>query len=162
VPPERAALDMIARGGASIVSFNMSEPDIEHIMQQSYTMTSSDGGLVAPGAGVPHPRNTGAFARKLAVYVRDRHVLDLESAIRSMTSLPASVFGMKDRGVIREGAIADLAVFDPAKVRDRSTYTDPHLLADGMSYVLVNGVVVVDDGGFTSALPGKVIARASR
>jgi N-acyl-D-amino-acid deacylase len=157
--PERAALDIIARGGASIVSFNMSESDVEHIMQRPYTMTSSDGGLVSPDAGKPHPRNNGAFARKLAVYVRARHVIDLESAIRSMTSLPATVFAMKDRGVIREGAVADIAVFDPAKIRDRATYADPHQLAEGMSYVLVNGVVVIDNGTFTAAMPGKVLTR---
>jgi N-acyl-D-aspartate/D-glutamate deacylase len=157
--PERTALEMIASGGASIVSFNMSESDIEHIMQRPYTMTSSDGGLVPVGAGKPHPRNNGAFARKLAVYVRERHIIDLESAIRSMTSLPATVFGIKDRGVIREGAVADIAVFDLAKIRDRATYTDPHQLADGMSYVLVNGVVVIDNDTFTTAMPGKVLTR---
>jgi N-acyl-D-amino-acid deacylase len=157
--PERTALDMIARGGASIVSFNMAEADIEHIMRQPYTMTSSDGGLTLPGVGKPHPRNNGAFARKLAVYVRERHVVDLETAIRSMTSLPALVFGMKDRGVIREGAAADIAIFNPAKVRDRATYTDPHQIAEGMSYVLVNGVIVVDKGTFTTALPGRVLTR---
>jgi N-acyl-D-amino-acid deacylase len=109
--------------------------------------------------GKPHPRNYGAFARKLAVYVRERGIVSLESAIRSMTSLPASVFGIKDRGQIRAGAFADLAVFDPAKVRDRATYTDPHQLAEGMSYVLVNGVVVVDDGKFTNATPGRVLRK---
>jgi N-acyl-D-amino-acid deacylase len=156
---ERAALDLMARGGASIVSFNMSEQDIEQIMRQPYTMTSSDGGLVLPAEGKPHPRDYGAFARKLALYVRERKTVTLESAIRSMTSLPALVFGMKDRGAIREGAVADIAVFDPASVRDRATYTEPHQLAEGMSYVLVNGVVVVDRGGFTAALPGKVLSK---
>jgi N-acyl-D-amino-acid deacylase len=159
VTPVKAALDMIAKGSVSIVSFNMSEPDIENIMRQPYTMTSSDGGLVLPTEGKPHPRNNGAFARKLNVYVRERHVIGLESAIRSMTSLPATVFGLKDRGVIREGAIADIAVFDPATVRDRATYTDPHRLAEGMSYVLVNGVVVVDNGKFTAATPGQVLRK---
>lgn len=157
--PVKAALDMIAKGTVSIVSFNMSEPDIENIMRQPYTMTSSDGGLVAPGAGKPHPRNNGAFARKLNVYVRERQVIGPESAIRSMTSLPAAVFGFKDRGVLREGAIADIAVFDPAKVRDRATYTDPHQLAEGMSYVLLNGIVVVDNGKFTAATPGQVLRK---
>ena len=94
----------------------MTDRDIDAIMRQPYTMTSSDGGLVAMNEGKPHPRNYGAFARKLAVYVRERGIVSLESAIRSMTSLPASVFGIKDRGQIRAGAFADLAVFDPAKV----------------------------------------------
>ncbi len=159
LPPERAALDLLARGNASIVSFNMTDRDIEAIMRQPYTMTSSDGGLVAMNEGKPHPRNYGAFARKLAVYVRERGTIPLESAIRSMTSLPAAVFGITDRGVIREGAFADLAVFDPAKVRDRATYADPHQLADGMSYVFVNGVAVVNDGTFTNATPGRVLRK---
>jgi N-acyl-D-amino-acid deacylase len=159
VTPEAAALDMMARGNASIVSFNMSEADIRHIMTRPYTMASSDGGLVLPTAGTPHPRDYGAFARRLAVYVRERGVVGLEFAIRSMTSLPASVFGMKDRGVIREGAAADIAIFDPGQVRDVATYTDPHHLAEGMTYVLVNGVLVVDGGKFTDALPGRVLRR---
>jgi N-acyl-D-aspartate/D-glutamate deacylase len=157
--PERAALEMIAEGGASIVSFNMSEDDIEQIMRQPYTMTSSDGGLVLMTAGKPHPRNYGAFSRKLSRYVRERKTLGLEAAIRSMTSLPASVFDLRDRGSIREGAIADIAIFDPAAVRDVATYTDPHHLSVGMDYVFVNGVAVIAAGTFTDALPGSVLRR---
>jgi N-acyl-D-amino-acid deacylase len=109
--------------------------------------------------GKPHPRAYGAFARRLAVYVRERQVVGLEFAIRSMTSLPAAVFGLNGRGVIREGAIADIAIFDPARVKDVATYADPHHLAEGMSFVLVNGVVVLSDGRFTDALPGKVLRK---
>ncbi len=157
--PETVAIDLISRGGASIVSFNMSEDDIERIMRQPWTMTSSDGGLVAPGAGKPHPRNNGAFARKLARYVRGRRTVPLEFAVRSMTSLPAEVFAIKDRGALREGAWADIAIFDPAAVQDRATYADPHQLAAGMAFVLVNGQLVVDGGRFTPALPGRVLRR---
>ena len=157
--PERTALEMIAQGGASIVSFNMWEEDIEQIMRQPYTMTSSDGGLVLMTSGKPHPRNYGAFTRKLERYVRERGTVGLESAIRSMTSLPASVFGLRDRGVIREGAIADIAIFDPAAVHERATYTDPHHLSEGMDYVLVNGVPVISGGTFTTALPGAVLRK---
>jgi len=158
---EAAAIDLLARGNASIVSFNMSERDIRHIMTRTYTMASSDGALVMPGAGQPHPRNNGAFARRLAVYVRERGVVGLEFAIRSMTSLPAAVFGLKDRGVIREGAVADLAVFDLDRIRDRATYVDPHQMAEGMVWVLVNGVPVIADGRFTDALPGRVLRKHS-
>ena len=158
-PPVRVALEMISRQSPSIVSFNMSEDDIAEIMRQPYTMTSSDGGLVAMGEGKPHPRNYGAFARKLARYVRERRTITLEHAIRSMTSLPAAVLGIKDRGVIREGTAADIVVFDPAKVVERATYTEPHQLAEGMSHVLVNGEAVIQDGQFTTALPGKVLRR---
>jgi N-acyl-D-amino-acid deacylase len=158
-PPVLTALELMARQAPSIVSFNMSEDDIAELMKQAYTMTSSDGGLVAMGEGKPHPRNYGAFARKLALYVRDRETITLEHAIRSMTSLPAMVFGMKDRGVIREGAAADIVIFDLARVADRATYTDPHQLAEGMWYVLVNGQVVISEGKFTPAMPGKVLRR---
>lgn len=160
-PPVRVALEMIARGAPSIVSFNMSESDVAHLMQQPYTMTSSDGGLGLPTEGKPHPRNYGAFARKLGLYVRERGVVTLEHAIRSMTSLPAAVFGMHDRGVLREGAAADILIFDPARVVEKSTYVDPHHHAEGMSYVLVNGVVVVDNGRFTDALAGRVLRKAA-
>jgi N-acyl-D-amino-acid deacylase len=159
VPAETAALDLMTRGNASIVSFNMSEEDIRHIMTRPYTMASSDGGLAVAGAGQPHPRNNGAFARRLAVYVRERRTIDLEFAIRSMTSLPAAVFGMKDRGLLREGAAADIAIFALEEVRDRATYADPHALAEGMAWVLVDGVPVIANGKFTDALPGKVLRR---
>jgi N-acyl-D-amino-acid deacylase len=161
MPPVRVALEMIERGSPSIVSFNMSEPDIAHLMRQPYTMTSSDGGLVLLTEGKPHPRNYGAFARKLQRYVRERETVTLEHAIRSMTSLPASVFGMKDRGVIREGAAADIVIFDPAKVVEKSTYVDPHHLAEGMTHVLVNGVAVIAGGKFTDHLPGKVLRKGN-
>jgi N-acyl-D-amino-acid deacylase len=157
--PLRTALELIAEGSPSIVSFNMSEEDIEHLMRQPYTMTSTDGGLVALGEGNPHPRNYGAFPRKLARYVRERRTITLEHAVRSMTSLPAAVFGFTDRGVIREGAFADLVVFDPGQVAEESTYTAPHALARGFEWVLVNGVVVRADGAFTEALPGRVLRK---
>jgi N-acyl-D-amino-acid deacylase len=159
ISPVQAAIAMIRAGGASIVSFNMSEPDIEAIMKAPFTMASSDGGLPTPGVGQPHPRDYGAFARRLAVYVRERHVVPLEFAIRSMTSLPATVFGLADRGVIRPGAFADVVVLDPAAIRDVATYADPQKLAEGVSDVLVNGVAVRLDGAFTDAAPGKVLRK---
>ncbi len=150
-------MSLLQKGDASLVSFNMSERDIELIMRQPFTMTCTDGDLVPFGDGKPHPRGNGAFARKLRVYVNERNVIDLPFAVRSMTSLPAAVFGIADRGIIREGAIADVVVFDPERVRDTATYADPHHLAEGVSYVLVNGDVVLDGGAFTDALPGKVL-----
>lgn len=159
VTPERAAADIVIAGGASIVSFNMSEKDIEAIMRQPWTMGSSDGGLSVPGPSMPHPRDNGAFPRRLAVYVRERGVIALDQAIRTMTSLPASVFGMDGRGEIREGAFADLVVFDPASVVDRATYASPHTLADGMDWVIVNGAVARKDGAFTGARAGRVLKK---
>ena len=161
-PPVEVALDLLARGGASLVSFNMNERDIVEIMRRSYTMTSTDGDLVRMGVGKPHPRGYGAFARKLAVYVRERGVIDLPYAVRSMTSLPAAVFGMKDRGVLRPGAWADVLLFDPDKVRDVATYLDPHHLSAGMHTILVNGEIVLDGGRFTGKLPGRVVVPERR
>jgi N-acyl-D-amino-acid deacylase len=159
VSPVKAAMDIMAAGNASIVSYNMSEQDIASIMRAPFTMASSDGGLVAVGAGHPHPRDYGAFARRLGVYVRDRKVVPLEFAVRSMTSLPASVFGLTDRGVIRPGAFADLVIFDPATIRDMATYEEPQKLAEGVSDLLVNGVPVRLDGKFTDQAPGRVLRR---
>ena len=155
----QTALELIAQGSPSIVSFNMSEDDIEHLMQQPYTMTSTDGGLVAMTEGNPHPRNYGAFPRKLARYVRERQAIGFEHAVRSMTSLPAAVFGLQDRGVIRVGAAADVVIFDPAAVEEKSTYTAPHQLAAGFTDVVVNGIVVREKGTFTDALPGRVLKK---
>jgi N-acyl-D-amino-acid deacylase len=159
VTPEQAAVDVVLAGGASIVSFNMSEQDIELLMKQSWTMASSDGGLSLPGPSRPHPRGNGAFARRLAFYVRDRHVLPIEQAIRGMTSMPAQVFGFTDRGEIRAGAFADIVIFDPAKVQDKATYQDPHQIAEGMSWVIVNGQIARRELEFTGARGGRALKR---
>jgi N-acyl-D-amino-acid deacylase len=157
--PEEAAMELMSRGNVSIVSFNMSEDDIRQIMTRPYTMASSDGGLILPSEGKPHPRDYGAFARRLGLYVRERKVVDLPFAVRSMTTLPAMVFGIADRGVIRAGAFADLVLFDPARVREVASYADPHHLSEGMDYVLLNGVVAVEEGAFTARLGGRVLRK---
>ena len=158
--PIETAADLIRGGGVSIVSYNMHDDDVETLMVQPWTMTSSDGGLVTMGEGVPHPRTYGAFARKLRLYVEEKGTVDLAHAVRSMTSLPAAVFDMPDRGSLREGAIADIAVFDLASVRDLAEYTDPHRYSEGMVHVFVNGESVVSDGAFTGRRPGRVLRRA--
>ncbi len=152
VEPIDLALELLDDGGAGVVSFNMSEDDIAHIMRQDYTMTSSDGGLVAVGEGKPHPRFYGAHPRKVARYVRDRRVVSLSHAIRSMTSLPATVFDIVDRGQLRPGAWADVVVFDLEEFVDKATYADPHQLAEGVAHVLVNGQPAGD-----SVLAGRVL-----
>ncbi len=151
------ALLETADGG--LVSFSMSERDITHIMRQPWTMTCTDGDLTAPGQGKPHPRGYGAFARKLGVYVRERDVLTLADAVRSMTSLPAQVFGLKDRGAIRRGARADLVIFDPLTIRDAATYTSPQELAVGVRDVVVNGVIALRAGTPALVTPGRVLGR---
>jgi N-acyl-D-amino-acid deacylase len=159
VSPEQVAIDIVLAGGASIVSFNMSEDDIATIMRQPWTMGSTDGGLVTPGASQPHPRNNGAMARRISRYVRDRGTVTLEHAIRTMTSLPARVFGFTDRGEVRAGAFADVVVFDLARVQDRATYDRPHELSAGFDWVIVNGEVARRDGEFTAARAGRVLRR---
>ena len=157
VPPEEYALQLLEKGDASLVSFNMSEADIETIMRQPWTMTCTDGDLVPMNVGKPHPRAYGAFARKLKRYVVERGSVDVPTAIRSMTTLPATVFGLKDRGQLRPGAFADVLVFDLARINDAATYEDPHRLAEGIDEIIVNGVAARRNGAFTGALAGRVL-----
>ena len=155
--PEEYALTLLERGDAGLVSFNMSEDDIALIMRQPWTMTCTDGGLQPVTEGKPHPRAYGAFPRKLERYVRERRVVDLPFAVRSMTALAAEVFGIKDRGVVREGAFADLLVFDLATVKETATYENPHQIAEGVESIVVNGKAVRARGQFNDALPGRVL-----
>lgn len=157
--PLDTAADLIRGGSVSIVSFNMSDDDVETLMVQPWTMTSSDGDLVPWQEGVPHPRSYGAFPRKIRLYVEEEGVVPLDQAIRSMTSLPALVYGMEDRGTLRSGALADVVVFDLDRIRDTAEYTDPHQLAEGMVWVFVNGQAAVADGEFTGALAGRVLQK---
>jgi len=158
--PENAAeiaIEIQMKGGCSAIYHAISEQDVERIMRYPNTMIASDGGIMAKGGSVPHPRNYGTFARVLGVYVRERGVLTLEDAVRKMTSLPANRIGLRDRGLIREGMIADLVLFDPATVADKATFLDPHQYAVGVTHVWVNGIAVLADGIMTGKLPGRVL-----
>lgn len=159
VDPVDLTLDLLRAGGASIVSFNMNDWDIANFMRQPWTMTSSDGNVTVMGRGVPHPRWYGTFPRKIRKYVKEDHVVSLEHAIRSMTSLSAGVMRLEHRGVIAPGNVADLVVFDLDQLRDLATYQNPHQLCEGMVYVLVNGSFALDDGEFTDAMTGRVLRR---
>ena len=110
---------------------------------------------------MPHPRSYGTNARVLAEFVRARGTITLEDAIRRMTSLPARTFRLGDRGLIREGMAADLVLFDPARVQDRATYQKPHQYTEGFDYVLVNGVVMVEEGRLTGARGGRILRHRS-
>lgn len=134
---------------AMIICQSMIESDIKAFFQQPWVMVASDGGIANS-----HPRGAGTFPRVLGVYVREKHWLTLTEAIRKMTSLPAQRLSWKDRGVIREGAIADLVLFNPDTIIDRSTYTNPGALPTGIEKVFVNGVLVWEKGKSTSARPG--------
>jgi N-acyl-D-amino-acid deacylase len=152
------------RGSVACVYFIIDEADLELAMKQPWVAVGSDGSALAIDgplrAGVPHPRNFGTFPRVLGRYVRERKVISLEEAIRKMTTLPASILGLSDRGAIKEGQWADLVLFDPATVADKATFEDPFQYPVGIDTVLVNGTVVLDEGKHTNARPGKVLKRA--
>ena len=150
-------LEIERNGGASAVFHNMSEADLRALASHPNTMFASDSGVRKFGEGVPHPRGYGNNARVLGQYVRELRLLRLEDAIRRMTLLPATTFQLKDRGVVRVGAWADLVVFDPAKVTDKATFKEPHQYAEGFRLVLVNGVPVIEADQHTGARPGQVI-----
>jgi N-acyl-D-amino-acid deacylase len=149
--------DLMAAGGASMTYRLMGDEDIERIMRYPFTAIASDGGVTQMGVGNPHPRSYGTNARVLREYVQGRKVLMLEDAIRRMTSLPARTFGLRDRGLIREGMAADLVIFDPARVEDKATYTRPHQYSQGFDFVAVNGTLVVDEGKLTEQRPGQAL-----
>lgn len=152
-------LEGMKNGGASMVYHVMDEGDVQRIMKHPWTAIASDGSLGQPGEGVPHPRAYGTFPRVLGRYARDLKVLTLPEAIRKMTSLPAARMGLRDRGRIAQGMMADLVVFNPATVADKATFTAPHQYPVGIDYVVVNGQVEVDDGKMTAARAGRVLRR---
>ena len=149
--------ELMDAGGAGMTYRLMGDQDIERIMRYPFTAIASDGGVVQMGVGNPHPRSYGTNARVLSEYVRTRGVLTLEDAIRRMTSLPARTFGLRDRGLIREGMSADLVLFDPARVEDKATYVKPHQYSQGFDFVAVNGKLVVDEGKLTEQRPGQAL-----
>lgn len=148
-------------GGARMRGFSMDEGDMEAFAKQPWVATSTDAGIaLLDGPPSTHARFYGSFPRKIRHYAIDRGAITVESAIRSSTSLPARIMGLKDRGLIREGMAADLVIFDLATIRDKATFFEPHQYSEGVEYVFVNGVAVVDQSKPTWALPGKVITRA--
>ena len=155
-----AARDMLLEGGASMVYHLMSDEDVDRILRHPQVSIASDASAIVYGEGIPHPRGYGDNARVLGRYVRDRHVISLEEAIRKMTSLPAAHFRLPNRGIVRTGYAADLVLFDPAKVADAATFESPHQYAVGIPYVIVNGVVTVKSGRQTDARAGQVIANS--
>jgi N-acyl-D-amino-acid deacylase len=147
-------------GGARMRGFSMDERDLEYIAGQPWVATSTDGGIALPSDGpTTHARFYGSFTRKIRHYALERGALTMEHAIRAGTSLPARIMGLTDRGLIREGMAADLVVFDLETIRDTATFFDPHQHSEGIDYVFVNGVAVVDGGMRTLALPGRVLVR---
>jgi N-acyl-D-aspartate/D-glutamate deacylase len=144
----------------------MSEDDLVTGMRHPLVMVGSDAFATSPAAGLggsrPHPRTYGCYPRVLGTYVRDRSVLSLEMAVHKMTAMPARRLGMADRGEVRAGAIADLVVFDPETVGERSTYADPQQYPAGIPHVCVGGRLVVRDSQPTGARPGRVLRHVGR
>lgn len=138
-------LDIIRIGGAEMVFHSMQESDLDNILKNPLCMVISDSGIRQFGVGVPHPRGYGSNARVLAVYVREKHLVTLQDAIRKMTSLPAQRFHLTGRGLLKPGMYADILVFDAGKVRDNATYEHPHAYSSGFKYVFVNGALTVDN-----------------
>jgi N-acyl-D-amino-acid deacylase len=153
-------LEISAGGTASGIFHGMHEGDLRRFLVQPETMFASDAGPRRLGQAVPHPRGYGNNARVLGRYVRELGLIPLEEAVRRMTQLPARTFNLRDRGELRPGAVADLVVFDPAKVSDPSTFSDPHHYAVGFSEVLVNGTPVIRGGTLTAARPGRPVRRS--
>jgi dihydroorotase/N-acyl-D-amino-acid deacylase len=145
----------------SVAVFGMSEPDVSLALQQPWVSVDNDSSGTSPdgilGQEHPHPRAYGTFPRILRKYVREEHKLTLEDAIRKFSALPAQRMRLTDRGVLKAGLSADIVIFDPATVHDVATFENPNQLSQGMEYVLVNGVPVVDQSKMTGALPGRVL-----
>jgi N-acyl-D-amino-acid deacylase len=139
-------------GGARMRGFSIDEADVEHFMQQDFTATCTDGAM-----RIEHPRSWGTFPRKIQRYVQQRNAISLPFAIRSMTSLPAQILGLKNRGRLEPGYWADVVIFDPAAITEKSTSFQPRQYPAGIPYVFVNGTAVVDQGKFTDVTPGKVL-----
>src|SRR6266446_686511 len=161
--PMDALFDLLVEDHAltSVAVFGMSEPDVSLALQQPWVSVDNDSSGTSPegilGREHPHPRAYGTFPRILRKYVREEHKLPLEDAIRKFTALPAQRMRFTDRGVLKAGMCADIVIFDPAAIHDIATFENPNQLSQGMDYVLVNGVPVIDQTTMTGALPGKVL-----
>ncbi|MGA2387397.1 MAG: D-aminoacylase [Candidatus Sulfotelmatobacter sp.] len=152
---------LIEDPSAGVAVFGMSQPDVTLALQQPWVSIDNDSSGTSPdgllGQEHPHPRAYGTFPRILSKYVREDKALSLPDAIRKMTALPAQRLRLTDRGVLKAGLWADVVIFDPATIRDLATFDNPNQLSEGMEYVLVNGVPVIDHAKMTGALPGKVL-----
>jgi N-acyl-D-amino-acid deacylase len=156
MPLEDAAIEL-GLMNTLVVSHAVSEEDIEYLMKKDYVATGSDGAGPPMGIGTPHSRSYTTFLHKIKKYAQERGAVSVAHAIRSQTSLPAGIMGWSDRGWIKEGYAADIAVIDLENIRTASDITHPHQYAEGVEYLLINGAVVIDGGNFTGELPGQVL-----
>ncbi|HWM79420.1 MAG TPA: amidohydrolase family protein, partial [Methylomirabilota bacterium] len=165
--PLDAAIELIVaeQGKGYMILFQLDEADLRRALVHPHVMIGSDGSSLAAAGplseGKPHPRSYGTFPRVLGRYARDEGVLTLPVAVHKMTGMPAARLGLKDRGILRKGAKADVVAFSPERVADPATYEDPHRYARGIAHVIVNGRMVIKDGEHTGGLPGRVLRPAS-
>ncbi len=153
-PVVETALYLVLNGSPSVISFNMTESDLEYFMKKPYVMTGSDGNIQIPGRSFPHPRSYGTFTRKIRKYVIEDKWITMEQAIRSATGLPAEVLGLDDRGRLKKRFAADVVVFDPDEISDKATYENPHQYSVGIRFLVINGEVVIEDGSYNGKLAG--------
>jgi dihydroorotase/N-acyl-D-amino-acid deacylase len=151
------AMWIVEQGGAQGIFHAIGEEDLQRILVHPATMIGSDGEIPIFGKNHPHPRSYGTFVRVLGVYVREKKLLPLETAVQKMSSFPAQRLGLVDRGVLKQGLKADIAVFDPTTVRDTATFEKPHSYAEGVTHVIINGQVAFENGAMTAARPGRVL-----
>jgi dihydroorotase/N-acyl-D-amino-acid deacylase len=160
--PENGAelvIEAEQKGGASMIYHVLDEGDVQRIMRHPQTMIGSDGRLSRLGEGSPHPRAYGTFPRVLGRYSRDLQLFSLETAIHKMTGQSAARLGLRDRGVLRERAFADVVVFDATAIADKSTFQEPHQYPVGIDYVFVNGLAAIDNEKFMDARAGRILKR---
>ncbi len=153
----KIVLDIESQGGASAIYHVMTDEDVDRIMLHPQTMIASDGSLADYGKGHPHPRWYGTFPRVLGYYVREKQLMPLETAIMKMTSMPADLMGLEDRGMLKEGMKADITLFDPETVIDHATFTEPHQYPEGILYVICNGILMIDQGNYQNRAAGRVL-----
>jgi N-acyl-D-amino-acid deacylase len=160
LPVPATVRTILAEGNASVMNLDLYDTEnIKYLAQREWMMTCSDGRTPPPGADITHPRPFGAFPRKLRMVALDDSLVSLPFVVRGMTSLATTFFGIPDRGLVRPGSYADLAIFDLSRVRDRATFEDPHQYAEGAVHVLVNGRFAIRDGKATNTLAGKPLPR---
>lgn len=160
VDPFEFSVDLMIKenGSVGMVGFGMDETGTELVLKWKNTIVASDGGAYSPASrSNPHPRTYGTFPRAIAYYQKERQICSLPEMIRKMTSMPAQKIGLKDRGIIATGKAADIVIFDYNTIKDNATFLDPHQFPSGIPYVIVNGVLTVENNTITGALPGKVL-----
>lgn len=162
--PEDAVVALLKEEGGAVeaIYFSLSSEDLEGIIGSDFVAVGSDGSGLDPardGGKMVHPRNYGTFPRVLGHYVRERGLLPLEAAVRKMTALPAAIFGIRDRGLLKQGYMADVVVFDSERIRDRADFSNPHQYPEGIEYVFVNGAPAVAAGSLTGDGRGEVLRK---